>query len=111
VVELLGARLLEREDLATRGVDAREDVADRAVLAGAVHALEHDEERAAVAGEEEVLELGDARDVRGEQRFVLLVGRVQRPRARREAPEVDVAVRADAEAFRRELHARGFYDR
>ena len=63
VVELLGRRLLEAEDLAALGVDPGHDVLDRAVLAGRVHRLEDDQHRVAVVGVEQVLGLGQVREV------------------------------------------------
>jgi hypothetical protein len=48
---------LERGDIAALGVDAGEDVADGAVLAGGVHALENDEQGLLLAGVEDLLQL------------------------------------------------------
>ena len=44
VIELLVRRNLEGVDLAALGVQAEEDMLDRAVLAGGVHALQDHEE-------------------------------------------------------------------
>ena len=63
VVELLGRRLLEAEDLAALRVHAGHDVLDRPVLAGRVHRLEDDQHRVAVVGVEQVLGLGQVREV------------------------------------------------
>src|SRR5205085_11815168 len=43
VIELFGARRLERVHLATLWIDARHHVLDRAVLAGRIHRLEYDQ--------------------------------------------------------------------
>ena len=55
VVELLGRRLLERDDLHALRVDARHDVLDRRVLAGRVHRLEDDQQRVGVARPQQLL--------------------------------------------------------
>jgi len=74
VVELLGRGGLERVDLAPLRVHARQDVLDRAVLAGGVHRLEDQEEGPLVLGVEPVLERGEELDAPVEQlgRVVLL---------------------------------------
>ena len=59
MVEFLGGRFLETEDLAALRVHAGHDVADGAVLAGGVHRLEDDEHRVGVAGVEQFLGLGE----------------------------------------------------
>ena len=63
VVQLLGRRLLEAEDLAALRIDAGHDVLDRAVLAGRVHRLEDDQDGVSVVGVEQVLGLGEFRQV------------------------------------------------
>ena len=63
VVQVLGRRLLEAEDLAALGVDPGHDVLDRPVLAGRVHRLEDDQHRVPVVGVEQVLGLGQVREV------------------------------------------------
>ena len=50
VGQFLDARLLERRDPAGLRIEAPHHVADRAVLAGGVHPLEHQQKRAAVLG-------------------------------------------------------------
>jgi hypothetical protein len=62
VVQVLGRRGLERDDLAALRVDSGHDVLDRAVLAGGVHGLEDQEHGPAILGVEHVLELGEERD-------------------------------------------------
>ncbi len=57
MVELLGARLLEGEDLAAGGVDAGHDGANGPILACGVHRLEDEEQRVAVVGVEPALEV------------------------------------------------------
>ena len=69
VVEFLGARLLERDDVAALRIDAGEQVLDQAVLAGGVHALQHDEDRAGVVGPEQLLGFRERLDVAGEERL------------------------------------------
>ena len=67
VIELLGRGLLEAEDLAALGIDARHDVLDGAVLAGGVHRLEDDQDRPGIGGVEPILGLGQLGDVLGER--------------------------------------------
>ena len=62
VGKLFDAGLLERRHLAALRIEALHHVADRAVLAGRVHALQHQQQRAAAFGVKpvaEVVELGD----------------------------------------------------
>ena len=62
VGQLVDAGLLERGDLAALRIEALHHVADRAVLAGGVHALQHQQQRAAVLGVEpvaQVVQFGD----------------------------------------------------
>ena len=61
--KLLDAGLLERRDLAALRIEAFHDVADRAVLAGRVHALQHQQQRAAVLGIEPIAEVVERGDV------------------------------------------------
>jgi len=49
---------LEGGYVAPLGIDAGEDVADRAVFAGGIHSLEDDEQRPLLAGIEDVLQAG-----------------------------------------------------
>ena len=63
VGQLVDAGLLERGDLAALRIEAPHHVADRAVLAGGVHALQHQQQRAAVLGIEPVAEVGQHGDV------------------------------------------------
>jgi hypothetical protein len=62
VVELLGRRLLERDDLETLRIDTSHDVLDRAVLAGRVHRLEDDEDGVRVSSPEKLLCLRELLD-------------------------------------------------
>jgi hypothetical protein len=59
VVELLGGRPLEGDDVAALWVDAGHDVLDRAVLARRVERLEHDEQRVGVGRVEQLLGRGE----------------------------------------------------
>ena len=62
VVRFLRGRCLERRDPRALGVKAAHDVANRAVLARAVHPLKHHEQRAPVPGVHQRLQLVEARD-------------------------------------------------
>ena len=62
VIQLLGRRPLEREDLAPLGVDARHDVLDRPVLPRRVHGLEDEENAPLVLRVELVLHLREELD-------------------------------------------------
>ena len=63
VIELLVGRLLEAEHLAALRVHSGHDVLDRAVLAGRVHGLEHDQHRVHIGGVEQLLCRRQLRDV------------------------------------------------
>ena len=74
VVELVRARRLERMHLAALRIDAGHHVLDDAVLAGGVHALQHDQHRPLVVRVEPLLQFGEPLDVVGQHRlgFVLV---------------------------------------
>jgi hypothetical protein len=59
VTRLQWGRHLEGSDVAALRVDAGEDVADGAVFACGIHALEDDEEGLGLVGVEGVLEVGE----------------------------------------------------
>ena len=61
VLQFLGARVLEAEDLAALRIDAGHDVPDRAVLAGRVHRLEDQQHGMAVRCVQALLQLADSR--------------------------------------------------
>ena len=72
--KLFDAGLLEGGDLAALRIEALHHVADRAVLAGRVHALQHQQQRAAIFGVEavaEIVELGDVLIELGLHHFAL----------------------------------------
>ena len=74
VVELLGARRLERMHLAALRIDAAHHVLDDAVLAGRVHAPAAHQHRPAVVGVEPLLQFGEPLDVLRQHRLgVVLV--------------------------------------
>jgi len=52
-----GGGHFEGRDIAALRIDAGEDVADGAILAGGVHALEDDEQGLGLAGVEDVLQI------------------------------------------------------
>ena len=59
MVEFLGRRLLEAEDLAALRIHAGHDVLDGAVLAGGVHRLKNQQHRPGVVGVNEFLDFGE----------------------------------------------------
>ena len=63
VVEFLGRGLLEAEDLAALGIDARHHVLDRAILTGGIHGLQDNQDRPAIGGVEAILSFGQLGDV------------------------------------------------
>ena len=65
---------LEGSDVAALGIDSGEDVADGAVLACGVHALEDDEQGLGLAGVEDVLEISELSAVCGEDGFGSVLG-------------------------------------
>ncbi len=62
MVEVFGRRGLERVDLAALRIHSRHHVLDRAVLAGGVDGLEHEQQRPAILRVEAILQLGDRVD-------------------------------------------------
>jgi len=69
--QFFGARLLEAVDVAALWVDARQEVADRAVLTGGVHALKNQELNAIGVGSIESLkELIPAAQFEETQRYL-----------------------------------------
>ena len=103
VAEFEGGGDFEGRDVAALGIDAGEDVADDAVFAGGVHALEDDENGFCLGGVEEFLEVGELRAVLGGDAFggdlvvesVVVVGG--------ELGELDLGVGSD-EIGRLDLH-------
>src|ERR1041385_3178572 len=67
VIELFGARRLERIDVAALRIDAGHHMLDGAILAGGIHCLEDDQERPAILRVEPLLQLGEALDVTRKQ--------------------------------------------
>src|SRR5262249_28159129 len=66
VVEVLGRRRLERDDIAALRIDPGHDVLDRPVLASSVHGLEDEQHGPAVLRVEHVLELSQRLDAQRE---------------------------------------------
>ena len=99
VVGQLGdAGLLERRDLAVLRIEALHDVADRAVLARRIHALEHQQQRPAVLGVEPVAEIVEHGDVFAQFRLGVLFA-LEPPRiVGVEIPEPDFLARRDGKA-------------
>ena len=60
MIELLGRRRLEAEDLGGLRIEAAHDVLDRAVLAGGVHRLEDQQQRPAVLRVEDLGQIEEA---------------------------------------------------
>ena len=75
VIELLGRRRLEREDLDALRVDAGKDMLDRAVLSRRVHGLEDQQHTPLVLGVEGLLKRRDALNRLPEQRLGFLLRR------------------------------------
>ena len=63
MVQLLQARMLETEDLATLRIDTGHHMFDRAILAGGIHRLKDQQHGIAVRGVEERLQLAQFGDV------------------------------------------------
>ena len=104
VLELLGARLLEAEDLTALRIDPGHDVPDRTVLAGRVHPLEDQQERISVGRVVEALERAQLGDVFSQQFPIVLVRRGGGVDARRPLVEVDLVSGSDPEVVRVDLH-------
>jgi hypothetical protein len=63
VLPFFGARLLETEHLASFRIDTGQDVPDRAVLAGGIHALKNEEQRILAGGIEKLLQRAQLNNV------------------------------------------------
>ena len=104
VLELFGAGLLEAVDVAAFGVDAAHDVADGAVFAGGVHALEDEKEGVAVGAVEKLLLIAQLGDMLFEQGAVFLFGFIEGMNFCRGLAELNVGVGADAKCCGVDLH-------
>lgn len=104
MVEFFGARMLEREDLATLGIDAGHDMLDGAVLARAIHGLKDEEKGVFVVGVEEFLEVAEFVGVFREKIFVVGFGGVEGIDAGFPFGEVDLFAFASAEFLRIDSH-------
>ena len=71
VLQFLVRRLLEAEHLAALRVEARHDVFDRAVFAGRIHRLQHDQHGICIASPEQLLGCGEL--------FAILLENLHRP--------------------------------
>ncbi len=94
----------EGSDVAALRVDAGEDVADGAVFAGGVHALEDDEQRFGLAGVEDILKISELGAVPGQERFGGFIGFEVAGVGGRYFGEPNLGVRLD-EIRRLDLHA------
>jgi hypothetical protein len=74
VIQLFRRRRFEGKHLAPAWVHTRHHVLDRAVLAGRVHGLEHEQHRPPVLGIQLVLKLAQPLDARGQQLGGRLLG-------------------------------------
>ena len=97
VIELFGARLLETENLAAFRIDPGHDVPDGAVLAGAVHALEDQQQRIAVGCVVELLQRAQLLHVLVQKLLILLLRLRIGIDNRRPFAEVDLFVWRNAE--------------
>src|ERR1035437_1365082 len=71
MLQFFCARMLETVDFTALRVDARQDVADRAILSGSVHGLKNKEHRIAVGRIEEVLQSAQIPNIRIEKLLVM----------------------------------------
>ena len=90
VLQLLGGRLLEAEDLAALRIDPRHDVADGAILAGRVHPLQDQQQGIAVGRVVQALQGVQCLDVCAQELLILLLRPIDRLHARRPFLEVDL---------------------
>ena len=91
VLQFLGARLLEAEDLAALRIDAGHDVPDGAVLAGGVHALEDQQQRMAVGRVVEALQRAQLLNVFPQELLDSASSTCKGLHARRPLPEFDAS--------------------
>src|ERR1700688_5023937 len=78
-------------DLAAFGIDARHHMLDDTVLAGGVHALEHDQHRPFAVGEQALLHFGELGDtVVEDSPYVLDIGREAEGLGRIESGELEM---------------------
>jgi len=108
VLELLGGGLLETEHLTALRVHPGHDVADRAVLAGGVHALEDDQQGAVVGCVVQSLQRAELGDVGSQALLVLLLRVADRLADRGSAREVCLDPRFDPEGRRLDPHEGAF---
>ena len=93
MVEFLSARLLETEHLAALRIDARHHMANGAILACAIHALEDKQQRILVRGVVKVLQQGQPLHVLPQQLLIFLLRLCERIDNRRPFAEVDFLAR------------------
>ena len=73
MLQILGARLFETEDLAALWIDPGHDVPDGPVLASSVHCLENQQDRIAIRRVVQALQFAQLLDVSFEEFVVLLL--------------------------------------
>ena len=104
VLQLLGARMLVAEHLATLRIDAGHHVPDGAVLARRVHRLEDEQHGVAVGAVEQLLLIAQAPDVIGQHLVILVLRLVNRFHARRPFLQLDRVAFAHAEIVGIDFH-------
>ena len=108
MLEFLGARLFEAEDLTAFRIDSGHDVPDRAVLAGPVHPLEDQQQRVPVGRVVEALERAQLGDVVSQELPIALLRRGDGVDTRRPLVEVDLVSGRDPEVLRSDWHPVSF---
>ena len=101
-----GRRLLERGDAAALRIDRAHHMFDRAVLAGRVHALKHDEQAIARRREQPLMHARDALGMVGERGLVVSLGLIKRFDFGRPVLEVERLALLDDQRVRVDLHSR-----
>ena len=104
MLQFFRARLLETVNLAALWIDARHDVTNGAVLAGAVHALEDEEQGALVGGVEQALQITESVDMFLQHVTIVALRAVDRLHQRRPLVEFDRLTFAYAIIIRIYLH-------
>src|SRR5438445_845035 len=104
VLQLLGARMFETEDLAALGIDAGHHVLDGAVFSRRIHGLKNQQHRIAHVGVEEALQLAQFRLMFFEKFLILILRFVEAVHAGGPLFECDLFTGPNAKIFGMNLH-------
>src|ERR1700722_5826472 len=104
MLQFLGARLFEAEDLASLRIDARHHVADSAVLAGTVHPLKNQQQSITVRGVMKLLQGTQPADIFCQKLAILLLRLIEGFDYRRPISEFERFPGTHSKLLRANLH-------